>query len=72
MFSDQYLDKEENGKLQDVLFRWLTSDEIPLNPIDAEDPEVGSGESPPSGGWEDSAPHQGCVPPSGFRLPLPA
>lgn len=40
LFSDQYLDKEENGKLQDVVFQWLTSDDIPLNPIDAEDPEV--------------------------------
>lgn len=28
--------------LQDVLIRTLTSDEIKLNPIDAEDPEVSS------------------------------
>lgn len=28
--------------LQDVLIRALTSDEIKLNPIDAEDPEVSS------------------------------
>lgn len=87
MFSDQYIDKEENSKvlvssityllvcicilkkkreredflscfilcyvmltflnyvhnfLQDVLIRALTSDEIKLNPIDAEDPEVSS------------------------------
>ena len=40
VFSDQYLDKEENGKLQEVVFRWLTSDEISLNSIDADDPEV--------------------------------
>lgn len=39
-FSDQYLDKEENSKLQEVIFRWLTSDEISLNTIDADDPEV--------------------------------
>ena len=43
VFSDQYLDKEENNKLQEVIFRWLTSDEISLNPIDAEDPEVRNG-----------------------------
>ena len=40
MFSDQYLDKEENSKVQDVLFRLMTTDDITLNPIDAEDPEV--------------------------------
>ena len=40
IFSDQYLDKEENSKVQDVLFRLLTTDEINLNPIDADDPEV--------------------------------
>lgn len=40
VFSDQYLDKEENGKLQEVVFRWLTSDEISLNSIDADDPEI--------------------------------
>ncbi len=40
MFSDQYLDKEENSKVQDVMFRLLTTDEISLNPIDADDPEV--------------------------------
>lgn len=40
MFSDQYLDKEENSKIQEVVFRWLTTDDITLNPIDAEDPEA--------------------------------
>ena len=40
IFTDHYLDREENGKLQDVVFRWLTTDEITLNSIDAEDPEV--------------------------------
>lgn len=40
MFSDQYLDKEENGKLQEVIWRWMTSDDITLNSIDAEDPDV--------------------------------
>ena len=40
MFSDQYIDKEENNKLQEVIFRWLTSDDITLNTIDADDPEV--------------------------------
>ncbi|KAL9981305.1 hypothetical protein ACROYT_G009992 [Oculina patagonica] len=40
MFSDQYLDKEENAKVQDVIFQWLTTNDIQLNNIDAEDPEV--------------------------------
>lgn len=40
MFSDQYLDKEENGKLQEVLWQLMTSDDIILNTIDAEDPEI--------------------------------
>lgn len=40
IFSDQYLDKEENSKLQEVVFRWLTSNDISLNSIDADDPEV--------------------------------
>ncbi|XP_025061174.1 intraflagellar transport protein 52 homolog isoform X2 [Alligator sinensis] len=40
MFSDQYLDKEENRKIMDVLFQWLTTSDIHLNQIDAEDPEI--------------------------------
>ncbi|XP_069404692.1 intraflagellar transport protein 52 homolog isoform X1 [Ovis canadensis] len=40
MFSDQYLDKEENSKIMDVVFRWLTTEDIHLNQIDAEDPEI--------------------------------
>ncbi|KAJ7400259.1 intraflagellar transport 52 [Pitangus sulphuratus] len=40
MFSDQYLDKEENGKIMDVLFQWLTTSDIHLNQMDMEDPEV--------------------------------
>ncbi|KAJ8032906.1 Intraflagellar transport protein 52-like [Holothuria leucospilota] len=40
MFSDQYLDKEENSKIFDVILSWLTSDEVSLNAIDAEDPEI--------------------------------
>lgn len=40
VFNDQYLDKEENSKLQEVIFRWLTTDDITLNSIDADDPEV--------------------------------
>jgi len=39
MFSDQYLDKEENSKIMDVVFQWLTTGDIHLNQIDAEDPE---------------------------------
>ncbi|KPP64080.1 Intraflagellar transport 52-like [Scleropages formosus] len=40
MFSDQYLEKEENSKIMDVVFQWLTTDNIHLNQIDAEDPEI--------------------------------
>lgn len=40
MFSDQYIDKEENNKLRDVIFNFLTSNEIRLNAIDADDPEI--------------------------------
>ncbi|XP_028406358.1 intraflagellar transport protein 52 homolog [Dendronephthya gigantea] len=40
IFSDQYFDKEENSKVQDVIFQWLTTNDIRLNSIDAEDPEI--------------------------------
>uniref|UniRef100_V9KLA6 Intraflagellar transport 52 homolog (Chlamydomonas) n=2 Tax=Callorhinchus milii TaxID=7868 RepID=V9KLA6_CALMI len=40
MISDQYLDKEENSKIMEVVFQWLTTNEIQLNQIDAEDPEI--------------------------------
>uniref|UniRef100_A0A6I8SRF6 MYB proto-oncogene-like 2 n=1 Tax=Xenopus tropicalis TaxID=8364 RepID=A0A6I8SRF6_XENTR len=40
MFSDHYLDKEENTKILDVLMQWLTTTDITLNQIDAEDPEI--------------------------------
>ena len=41
MLSDQYIDKEDNNRVKDVLLSFLTSDEVKLNKIDAEDPEVG-------------------------------
>ncbi|KAM9408371.1 intraflagellar transport protein 52 homolog [Pholidichthys leucotaenia] len=40
MFSDQYIDKEENGKIMDVVLHWLMTENIQLNQIDAEDPEI--------------------------------
>jgi intraflagellar transport protein 52 len=40
IFSDKYIDKEDNDKVRDVLFRFLTSSDIELNQIDADDPEV--------------------------------
>ncbi|XP_051269966.1 intraflagellar transport protein 52 homolog isoform X2 [Dicentrarchus labrax] len=40
MFSDQYIDKEENSKIMDVVLQWLMTDNIQLNQIDAEDPEI--------------------------------
>ncbi|KAM9859554.1 intraflagellar transport protein 52 homolog isoform 1-T2 [Aulostomus maculatus] len=40
MFCDQYIDKEENSKITDVVLQWLMTDNIQLNQIDAEDPEI--------------------------------
>lgn len=40
MLSDQYLEKEENGKIKDVIFQFLTAKDFKLNQIDADDPEV--------------------------------
>ncbi|XP_047202333.1 intraflagellar transport protein 52 homolog [Girardinichthys multiradiatus] len=40
MFSDQYIDKEENSKITDVVLQWFMSENIQLNQIDAEDPEI--------------------------------
>ena len=40
MFSDQFLDKEDNNKIKDVIFNFLTNDNFRLNEIDADDPEI--------------------------------
>ncbi|KAJ3020828.1 Intraflagellar transport protein 52 [Thoreauomyces humboldtii] len=40
MFSDAYIDKEENGKLLDVLVQFCTTDKITLNSIDANEPDI--------------------------------
>ena len=40
MFSDQFLEKEDNAKILEVIFDFLTSDKIELNKIDSEDPEI--------------------------------
>ncbi|KAL3869444.1 hypothetical protein ACJMK2_042125 [Sinanodonta woodiana] len=40
MFHDQYIDKDENSKILEVLINFLTTDEIKLNVIDADDPEI--------------------------------
>ncbi|XP_061779976.1 intraflagellar transport protein 52 homolog [Nerophis lumbriciformis] len=40
MFSDQFIEKEENSKILGVLIQWLMTDNIHLNQIDAEDPEI--------------------------------
>ncbi|XP_013404647.1 intraflagellar transport protein 52 homolog [Lingula anatina] len=40
MFSDQYLEREENSKIWDVVLQFLTTADIKLNTIDAEDPEI--------------------------------
>lgn len=40
-FADPYLEKEDNERLRDAIFRYLTTDQVHLNAVDAEDPEVG-------------------------------
>ncbi|XP_014663857.1 PREDICTED: intraflagellar transport protein 52 homolog isoform X3 [Priapulus caudatus] len=40
MFSDSYIDKEDNNKILDVIFQFLTTDEVQLDEIDAADPEI--------------------------------
>ncbi|KAI8847275.1 hypothetical protein BC829DRAFT_396849 [Chytridium lagenaria] len=40
MFSDRYIEKEENSKLLDVVIKLLTTDSIQLNAIDANDPDI--------------------------------
>ncbi|KAJ3209464.1 Intraflagellar transport protein 52, partial [Clydaea vesicula] len=40
MFGDQYIEKEENGKIFDVILQWLTTDKIVLNTIDSNEPDV--------------------------------
>ncbi|XP_061584673.1 intraflagellar transport protein 52 homolog [Cololabis saira] len=40
MFSDQYIDKDENNKIVDVVLQWLMTDNVQLNQIDAENPEI--------------------------------
>ena len=42
LLSDQYIEKEDNSRVKDVILSFLTSDEVRLNKIDAEDPEVRS------------------------------
>jgi intraflagellar transport protein 52 len=39
MFGDQYLDKEHNERLLDVLLQWMTG-QLNLNAIDAETPDI--------------------------------
>uniref|UniRef100_T1JK26 ABC-type uncharacterized transport system domain-containing protein n=1 Tax=Strigamia maritima TaxID=126957 RepID=T1JK26_STRMM len=40
IFSDLYIDKEENNKIRDVLFQFLTGTDLKLNEIDADSPEI--------------------------------
>jgi len=41
IFDDKWLDKEDNAKLSDVIFRWLArAPDVNLDPIDADDPEI--------------------------------
>ena len=40
MFHDNFIDKEENTKILDVLLDFLSTDRVRLDPIDSSDPEV--------------------------------
>ncbi|GMH35422.1 hypothetical protein BSKO_03290 [Bryopsis sp. KO-2023] len=42
LFDDKWIDKEENSKLMDFLFKWLRpNSKLELDPHDAEDPNIG-------------------------------
>ena len=40
IFTDHYIDREENAKIKDVVFQYLTQPNFKLDQIDADDPEV--------------------------------
>ncbi|XP_014771869.1 intraflagellar transport protein 52 homolog [Octopus bimaculoides] len=40
MFNDSYIEKEENLKILEVLLKFLTTNNIKLNQIDADDPDI--------------------------------
>ncbi|VDK35669.1 unnamed protein product [Taenia asiatica] len=40
MFTDAYINKEDNAKIFDVIISFLTSETFKLNAIDAQDPEI--------------------------------
>jgi intraflagellar transport protein 52 len=40
MFSDTYIEKEDNFKIIDVILKFLTTNEVEINVIDKEDPDV--------------------------------
>lgn len=41
LFHDDWLDKDENAKLVDVLLKWLTGDDaVVMDPLDAEEPDI--------------------------------
>ena len=40
MFHDDYIDKENNFKIFEIILAFLTTDEVSLNAIDTENPDV--------------------------------
>lgn len=40
MFSDNYIEKEDNMKLFEVLIQYLTTDKVDLNLVDSDDPDI--------------------------------
>uniref|UniRef100_A0A1B6C3P4 Uncharacterized protein n=2 Tax=Clastoptera arizonana TaxID=38151 RepID=A0A1B6C3P4_9HEMI len=40
LLSDQYIDKEDNDRIREIIFSYLTSDSIELNELDSEDPDI--------------------------------
>lgn len=40
IFEDYWIDEEENGKLQEVTFKWLLEDSFQLDQIDSDSPDL--------------------------------
>ena len=40
IFEDNWIDEEENSKLQEVVFKWLVEDGFSLDSIDADSPDL--------------------------------
>ncbi|KAE8750265.1 hypothetical protein FOCC_FOCC003073 [Frankliniella occidentalis] len=68
-FADPYLEKEDNDKLRDAIFRFLTTDQVKLNAIDAEDPEIADYTPVPDISYLSDCPRL-CLQESAVDIPL--